>query len=260
MDHTGLLLGQREAERCDHLLGGRDQLLGVAPLTSHADHKVIGVADESIGRPAAAADRVSLMPLLAHRLPRPGVMLIQRRECDVSHQRRENPALRSARDRSLEGALLGQDPGLEERLDQRQDALVHDAPSHPVQNGRVRELIEARRDVGLQNPLIGAGAEVAHLGDRVPRSASRPKPVGAGLEVNLEDRLEHQLESGLNDTVAHRRDPQITQLTATLGDRPLLDRIRPETPGPQLLTEPGQELLDAQHLLDVVGGLAVHAR
>jgi hypothetical protein len=89
------------------------------------------------------------------------------------------------------------------------------------------------------------GEHSAHLGDRVPRPASGPKPVGAGLEVNLKDRLEHQLEGGLNDTVAHRRDPQIAQLAATLRDRPLLDRIRPKAPGPQLLTEPSQELLDA---------------
>src|SRR3954454_6249023 len=103
------------------------------------------------------------------------------------------------------------------------------------------ELIETRLDVGLHDPLIGAGCEVPHLGNRVPRSASRPKPVGARLEIELEDRFEHQLQSSLNDAVAHRRDPEIAQLAATLRDRSLLDNIRLKGPGPQLLAEIVQE-------------------
>ncbi len=89
----GLLRRERQTERRDHRFGLRDQRLGVTPLTGHTDDKVIGVAHESVGRPAAKADRVALVPLVTHRLPRPGVMLIQRGERDVGHQRRENPAL-----------------------------------------------------------------------------------------------------------------------------------------------------------------------
>lgn len=53
-----------------------------------------------------------------------------------------------------------------------------------------------------------------HLGDRVLRSASRPEPIRARLKVDLEDRLQHQLERGLHNPVADRRDPQATQLAA----------------------------------------------
>lgn len=172
----------------------------------------------------------------------------------------QNSALRGAAERLFEAALLGQDPGLEKRLDEPENPFVFDATSHPAENGRMVKLVKARLDVGFNNPLIRAGAEVVHLGDRVPRSASGPKPIRARLKVDLEDRLKHELQRGLHDAVAHRRDPQVAQLAATLGNRALLDRGRPKAPRPQLLTEPGQELLHAQHLLDVVGALAVYAR
>src|SRR5215207_7084636 len=58
-----------------------------------------------------------------------------------------------------------------------------------------------------------------NLGDRVLRPASGPEPVRARLEVGLEDRLQRQLEGGLHDPVADRRNPQPRQLAAALGDR-----------------------------------------
>ena len=45
------------------------------------------------------------------------------------------------------------------------------------------------------------------------------KPVGAGVEVRLEDRLEHQLQRGLHDPIGGGGDPQTTQLARRLGDR-----------------------------------------
>ncbi len=47
----------------------------------------------------------------------------------------QNPALRGASEHFFSAAQLGQDPGLQERLDQRHDALVRDPPSHPSQTG-----------------------------------------------------------------------------------------------------------------------------
>ena len=89
--------------------------------------------------------------------------------------------------------------------------------------------------------------EVLHLGDRVLRPASRPKPIGARLKISLEDRLQHQLEGGLHHTITDRRDPEIAQRAATLRDRSLLDRQRPKRPSAKLLTELAQELLHALH-------------
>ena len=53
--------------------------------------------------------------------------------------------------------------------------------------------------------------------------------------------------------------PKPTQLAAALRDQPLLDRLRPEAPGTQLLAELAQEPLDAQPAFDVIGVLPIHA-
>jgi hypothetical protein len=90
--------------------------------------------------------------------------------------------------------ILAEDAGLEERLDQAQDALVPDPMSHPVHEGRVVDLVEACRDVAFQHPLIGVGRQQTDLGDRVVGSALRAEAVADRLEVRLEDRLEHQLQ------------------------------------------------------------------
>src|SRR5207249_908995 len=112
-------------------------------------------------------------------------------------------------------------------------------------------------DVALHDPLVGAEREVLYLGERVLRSASRPKPVGTRLKVDLEDRLEHQLEGGLNNAVADRRNPEVAQLAAALGDRAFLDRQRPKRPGDKLLSKLAQEPSDALPGLDLIGGLPI---
>jgi hypothetical protein len=194
----------------------------------------------------------------SHLLPGLGEVLVQRRQRDVGQQRGEDPALWGAGDRPLKATLLGQDPGVEERLDERQHALVFDPVAHAVHQGRVVDPVKARLDVGLDHPLICAGSEVVHLGDRVLRPASRSEPVGARLEVGLEDRLQHQLKGGLNDAIGHGRDPEATAFAAALRDRPLPDRHRPVAPTLELLAQLGEELLHAHHLLDVVARLAIH--
>ena len=119
-------------------------------------------------------------------------MLVEDRQGDVGQQRREDPALGCAGARVPLDAILGEDAGLEERLHQPQDALVPDSSSHPVHESGVVDLVEARRDVTLQHPLVGAGTEVVDLGDGVLGSASGTEAVAARLEVRLEDWLEHQ--------------------------------------------------------------------
>src|SRR6266545_2108792 len=171
----------------------------------------------------------------------------------------QDPALRGAGPRLLEVAPLVHDPGLEKRLHQPQHAPISDPRSHPPGQGGVVERVEARLDIRLDDPLVGAARQLVDLGDRVLGSAPRSEAIRAGLEVGLEDRLQHQLEGGLHHPVAQRRDPEPARLAAALGDPPLLDRYRPEAPGAKLLTQLLQEPLDAQHPLDMGGRLPVHA-
>jgi hypothetical protein len=57
-------------------------------------------------------------------LPGRDEVLVEDRECQVTEQRRENPALGRAGDRVPLDALAAENPSLEERLDQAKDALI----------------------------------------------------------------------------------------------------------------------------------------
>jgi site-specific DNA recombinase len=89
--------------------------------------------------------------------------------------------------------VLGEDSGIEERLHQPHDTPVSDSMPHPVHEGRVVDLVEARRDVTFEHHLIRVGGQHVNLGDGVMGSATRAEAVAARLEVRLEDRLENQL-------------------------------------------------------------------
>ncbi len=58
---------------------------------------------------------------------------------------------------SLFRPLFGQDPGPQERLHPAQHTFVPDAPTHPLYQSRVVDLVETRRDIGLEHPLVIAG-------------------------------------------------------------------------------------------------------
>src|SRR5215217_3399795 len=125
----------------------------------------------------------------------------------------------------------------------------------------MRDFVEAGGDVALQHPLIRVGCQMMDLGDRVLGAPAGAEPITTGLKVRLPDRLEHQLERGLHHAVPHGRDPQPAPLAAAgLGDQSLPHGQGPKAAvlqaGPQLR----EDGLLTPHRLDVVGGLAVHAR
>ena len=70
---------------------------------------------------------------------------------------REDPTLGCAGDRLAVEALFGEDPGPQERLHPAQNPLVPDATAHSAHQGGVVDLVEARRDVRLEHPLVVAG-------------------------------------------------------------------------------------------------------
>ena len=84
-------------------------------------------------------------------------MLIEFRQRDVREQRREDPACGVPVTVSSKPAC-SHDPGPQERLDERQHALVPDPPTHPAHQSRVVDAVEARLDVRLNYPLVVAGS------------------------------------------------------------------------------------------------------
>jgi len=71
-------------------------------------------------------------------------------------RRSQDPTLGRAGDRLSAAGILAKDTRLEKCLDQSQDTLVPDPISHTIHKGRVVDLVEARLDVTLEHPLIGA--------------------------------------------------------------------------------------------------------
>ena len=129
-----------------------------------------------------------------------------------------------------------------------------------MHQGRVVDRVEARLDISFEHPLVGAGAEVLNLGDRVQRPSLRAEPIRTRLKVRLEDRLEHQLQGGLDHPVAHGWDTQPARPAAGLRDHPLAHGQRNEAAGPQVGAQIGKELLLAANVRDVSGGQAVNTR
>ena len=160
---------------------------------------------------------------------------------------REYPALRGAGQGVLPVAGLGHDPGFEDRLDQRAYPLVLDPPAKAVHQGGVIDLVEARPDVSLQDPveLPGPCGQVVDLGYRVLRSPARPEPVRARPELRLEDRFQDQLERCLDYPVGQGGNPEFPELAVPLRDHHLPDLRRPVLTGPQQAPDLGQEAAHA---------------
>ena len=174
----------------------------------HQHHEVVRVAHEAVHRQTVASASHSVGVGGHQRVPGVGEVFVERRERDVGQQWRQDATLRGASLGARDGAVLGEDPGDQERLDQAEYALVRDSIADTPHQGCVVDLVKARGDVTLEHPLVGEAPEVIDLLDRVLGSAHRAKAVTARPKVRLEDRLEDQLEAGLHDTVTRGRDPQ----------------------------------------------------
>src|ERR1051325_11193374 len=83
-----------------------------------------------------------------------------------------------------------------------------------------------------------------HFLDCIRPASSRAVTIGTGVKVRLEDRLKHQLGSGLYHTVPYRRNPERPLSVASwLRDPPpshrcwwirLVDQVRPDSRQPLL--------------------------
>ena len=188
--------------------------------------------------------------------PTPDTEGDERASCPLRWGRGDRP-LRGSGGVLPQDAVLTEDPRLQERLHQVQDALVGDACPHPVHEGRVRDLVEAGLDVALHDPFVLLGREETNLGHRIMSPASRTEPVGTREEIRLEDRLQHQFQGCLDHPVGDRGDSQPAKLAAGFGDHPLTHRQRPEAAVTHLRPQLVEELLNALHRLDRRGGSPV---
>jgi len=81
-------------------------------------------------------------------------VLIEHRQSDVGQERGEDATLRRSGVGVLPVAALGEDAGLQERLDQSQHTPVSDPSAHPVRQGRVVDRVETRFDISVEHPAV----------------------------------------------------------------------------------------------------------
>ena len=94
------------------------------------------------------------------------------------------------------------------------------------------------------------------LGDRVLGSALGTEPVGARLEVRLEDRLEHQLQGGLHHPVPGGRDAQPSGACRSLWGSSVPAPAAGRTGGLEIVSQLGEERLLAPATIE--RGLSRH--
>jgi hypothetical protein len=82
-----LALRQAQAHRNQHRGHLGSQRLGVRLGSRHQHHEVVREADEAVGGEPVGATPKALIPGRAHRLPRPGEVLVQVGQGDVGQQR-----------------------------------------------------------------------------------------------------------------------------------------------------------------------------
>ena len=187
-------------------------------------------------------------------------MLIEHRHGDIEDQRAGCPPCGVPVRVSLHFAEFRKDPRFEERLDQREHPLVLDPDPHPVHQGRVRDTVEGRLDVSIQDPPISGRAEVMDLRDGIVCSPHGPEPIGDRQEVGLKDRLQHQLQRRLDHPIGHGDIPRLRHLSRparfrNLRSRTGIGRKVPVQLGTQVLHEPP----DTDALFDIGGPQAVDA-
>src|SRR4029450_13728714 len=100
------------AQRLDVRLGARDQ-----------QHEVVRVADQAPVAQAMAATPLPRREGRAGTCPDLGGMLVEGRQRDIAEQWGEDPPLWGAGDGVSLGAALGEDAGLQERLEQNQGGV-----------------------------------------------------------------------------------------------------------------------------------------
>jgi hypothetical protein len=201
------------------------------------------------------------------------VPFLDRTECNVGQQRRQDSTLRCAGGRPRQ-LLLGQDAGLQEGDEQPVHLQVGDPPANSIHQGMMVDVVEASFDVPLDGPLVwersscfppflpGPQEHTQSLErpmDRLPWA----KAVRDGKEIRLEDRLQDVLHGCLNDPVPHGGDSQGAKLPRLpwLRDPHSSHRHRPVHAGSQIRARLSDECLnpglqDTSHRDPVYAGRA----
>ncbi len=157
-------------------------------------------------------------------------MLQEAVHVDVGEQGARDPALRRAALAVLAAAHAPRPvavPFLDRRFKPHPRALdpgaqrmpVDDAAGHRFEEVRVRNRVEIFRQIGVYHVGVAPADQPVRFLDRIDRAAARAIAKGVVLEVRLEDRLQHDLDGGLNHPIPDRRDAEGTFAAPRRRDR-----------------------------------------
>src|SRR5215207_3558760 len=121
----------------------------------------------------------------------------------------------------------------------------------------MRNRVEILRQIGIHHFGVAAAEQRVHLLDRVSPAPPRPVAVGRGIEIRLEDRLQHELGSGLHHPIPVRRDTERPFAATGLRDHHTPHRFGPVRLRDNVLPETAKPLLQPRRL-DLREGDPVH--
>src|SRR5208337_188177 len=104
---------------------------------------------------------------------------------------------------------------------------------------------------------VASTEKFMHFPNRVLGAALRSVTISTGFQVRLEDRLQHQLGSGLHHSVPYRRNPQRSFATPRLRYHHPSHSLRFISLGAELLPDLGQPLPQSFRF-DLRQGLPIH--
>ncbi len=131
----------------------------------------------------------------------------------------------------------------EPEFDQAQHVPVDDPPQYRLQQVTVGDRVEGLGQISVDNIRVTATEKlVDHLG-RIARRAFRSVTIGTGVEIGLEDRLDHKLDGTLNHPVPYRRDTERPRAATGLGDQHSPNRLWAIGLATKLIPDPGQPIL-----------------
>src|SRR5262245_420991 len=245
----GLRLVEGEPEPHHHVLRPRHCL---DRATAAEDDEVVGIIDDVGPVCLAPSRRAPVLQETVH------VQVGEQRACDPTLRCAAGAAL-AAQHAPAPVAIPLLDRCLEPHLDEGQDVPVNDTPGDAQQQVPVRNIVEVLGQIGIYDVRVAPADEPVHFLDCVGRASFRAIAIGTVIEVCLEDRLDHQLRSGLHHPVPYRRDAERPLAAPGLRDHHPSHRLGPIRLLPQILAQPKQPLLPAL-LLDLLESHPIHPR
>ena len=214
--NRGLRLVEGEPEPGHHLPRPRQ---GLGRVTAAEDDEVVGIGDDVGPIGDAPSARTPVLQEAVH------VEVGQQRADDAALRRAASAAF-AARHAPRPVAVTLLDRRLEPQLDQPQHVPVDDAPRHRLHEVAMRNRIEILRQIRIHDFRVAAAEQRVHFLDRVRPAPLRPVAESRGVEVRLEDRLQHQLGGGLHHAVPDRRDAEWPLAATGLRDHHPSHRLR----------------------------------